>query len=128
MGFFDDLEDDLEVPADMEHEAPDPGALGLVADKLAAGWEFSDRITSPGKGDGEFVDQEFSLSFRDNRYVWSTRLVRRRGKYTEPQGETVRHLDRAGLTELLTDQRLVARKVIAAAGGRVPEIDPHSLG
>lgn len=128
MGFFDDLDDELEVPPDLEHEAPDAGAVGLVADKLATGWTYSDRISSPGRDDGEFIDQEFTLAFRGGRYVYTTRLVRRRGKWSEAQSEEVRHLDRSGLVELLSDQRLVARKVVAAAGGEVPEDDPHSLG
>ena len=124
MGFFDDLDDGLEVPPDMEHRAPDPGALGVVADMLTTGWSYADRITSPGSTEGELVDQEFELAFRGSRYVYTTRLVRRRGKWSEAQGETTRHLDRAGLLELLTDQRLVARKVITASGGEAPELDP----
>ena len=120
MGFFDDLERSLPDPIDPD--APLDGKLfGPALDKLQGGWVFVAVLVEGDPREREQLDEAVEIRWAGGRFLYITRLQEKKGtKATVVRNESSRKLDREGLIELLQDQRRVARKLVEAAGGRMP--------
>jgi hypothetical protein len=120
MGFFDDLERKLPDPIDPD--APlDESLFGPALNKLEGGWVFGTILVEGDPREREQLDEAVEIRFTGGRYLYITRLQEKKGtRNTVVRSESSRKLDREGMIELLQDQRRIARKLVEAAGGRMP--------
>lgn len=120
MGFFDDLERSLPEPIDPG--APLDGKLfGPALDKLEGGWVFTAVLVEGDPHEREQLDEAVEIRWTGGRFLYVTRLQEKKGTRMQlVKNESSRKLDREGMIELLQDQRRVARKLVEAAGGRMP--------
>lgn len=125
MGFFDDLDAEVEPPpeADGVHES---APLAAAIDRVAAGTPFEGWLVPPGPRHADArLEQWARVAFERGRFVVAQGIERpKRDAMREFQQQHAVRLDRAGLVELLRDQPLLARRLVAWAGGNVDPDHP----
>jgi len=119
MGFFDDLDAKVGDIPDDDHIPTIPiGDYGPVLDKLRGGWVQRLRRNEPMKTVREAAHvQEVELSWDGRRFVWTTRMLEKRGRtQTTVMSENQRRMDDQGLVDAFVDNPWVGQACLEAAG------------
>jgi len=119
MGFFDDLDAQVgDIPGTEAQQPLSAGDFGPVLDKLRGGWVQTLRRAEPiGRDSAAAQFQEAELRFDGDRFLWTTRLVEKRGRTdTSVLREDVRRLDEQGLLDAFGEHPWVGQAALEAAG------------
>ena len=121
MGFFDDLESEVQRPSDVPtREVSDMGDYRVVVDKLKGGWVHRIHRMKPQKDKTkpqELQEVEVAWSPAKGRFTWRTSLAetmgRKRGRVLS---EDTRILDEEGLLDALGQAPWIGQAALDALG------------